>query len=64
MELLQSVAGIELFHVPYKGDDVKATLAAQGMEAVASTPAEFRSFIEAELLQWGRVIKHASITVN
>src|SRR5262245_47056411 len=45
-------------------EDVKEKLAAQGVDAVGSTPAEFRSFVAAELSQWSRVIKDARITVN
>ena len=45
-------------------DDVKAKFAAQGTEAVGSTPDEFRAIMQAEVVQWARVIKDANITAN
>ena len=45
-------------------DDVKAKFAAQGLEAVGSTPEEFRAVIDADYALWSRVIKEARITVN
>jgi tripartite-type tricarboxylate transporter receptor subunit TctC len=44
--------------------DVRAKFAAQGLEAAASTPGEFRAVIEAETEQWARVIKDARIVAN
>lgn len=45
-------------------DDVRTKFAAQGLEAAASTPGEFRAILEAEVTQWGRVIKDANIALN
>ena len=45
-------------------DDVRSKFAAQGLEAAASTPAQFRAILEAEVAQWGRVIKDANIVLN
>lgn len=44
--------------------DVKAKFTALGMETAESTPAEFRSVMEAEVARWGRVVKDARITIN
>jgi tripartite-type tricarboxylate transporter receptor subunit TctC len=43
---------------------VRDRLAAQLMEPIGSTPAEFRARIEAEIVRWGPVIKAAGIKVN
>jgi tripartite-type tricarboxylate transporter receptor subunit TctC len=40
---------------------VKEKLASQGAELVGDTPEHFRSFIEAEIAKWGKVIKDAGI---
>jgi tripartite-type tricarboxylate transporter receptor subunit TctC len=45
-------------------EDVRAKFAAQGLEAVGSTPAEYRAVMEAEKAQWTRVINEAHITAN
>lgn len=45
-------------------DDVKANLAARGLEAAGTTPDEFRAIVTAELARWTRVIKDARITAN
>jgi tripartite-type tricarboxylate transporter receptor subunit TctC len=44
--------------------DVRDKLAAQLMEPIGSTTAEFRAKIEAEIARWGPVIKAAGIKVN
>ncbi len=41
--------------------DFRETLAAQGQEAMSSTPEEFRAFIKAELDKWTRVVRSAGI---
>jgi tripartite-type tricarboxylate transporter receptor subunit TctC len=43
---------------------VRDKLAAQLMEPIGSTPAEFRARIDAEIARWGPVIKAAGIKVN
>jgi tripartite-type tricarboxylate transporter receptor subunit TctC len=43
---------------------VRDKLAAQLMEPIGSSPAEFRARIEAEIARWGPVIKAAGIKVN
>lgn len=47
-----------------QNDDIKAKFTAQGLEAGASTPAEYKAIIKAEMTQWARVIKDAQITAN
>lgn len=44
--------------------DVQDKLAANGAEAVASTPEEFRSYIAREIAKWGKVIKAAGMKVD
>jgi tripartite-type tricarboxylate transporter receptor subunit TctC len=43
---------------------VRDKLAAQLMEPIGSTPAEFRARMEAEVARWGPVIKAAGIKIN
>jgi tripartite-type tricarboxylate transporter receptor subunit TctC len=45
-------------------DDVKARFLEQGIEAMGSTPEEFRSIIQKEQQRWGRVNKDANIPPN
>jgi tripartite-type tricarboxylate transporter receptor subunit TctC len=47
-----------------KMDDVKAKFAAQGFEAMGSTPDEFRAITEAETKLWARVVKEANISIR
>jgi tripartite-type tricarboxylate transporter receptor subunit TctC len=44
--------------------EVKSKFAEQGIEAVGSTPAEFKALLETETELWGRVIRDSHITVN
>ena len=44
--------------------DVKDKLAAQLMEPVGNTPAEFKAQIDGDLARWAPVIKEAGIKVN
>ncbi len=44
--------------------DVREKLAAQIMEPIPSTPAEFRARIDADIARWAPVIKAANIKVN
>ena len=44
--------------------DVRAKLAAQIMEPIPSTPAQFRARIDADIARWTPVIKAAHIKVN
>jgi tripartite-type tricarboxylate transporter receptor subunit TctC len=41
--------------------DMQKQLANQGLEFVSMTPAEFGTFMEKELAQWGRVVKEGGI---
>ena len=43
---------------------VREKLAAQLMEPVGNSPAEFRARIDGEIVRWGPVIKAANIKVN
>ncbi len=44
--------------------DAVRVLAAQGAEAVPTTPEEFAAFLKSEIAKWGKVIKEARIGVN
>ena len=41
--------------------DVRARFAADGVEALGSTPEEFGAYIKSEIERWGRVIKAAGV---
>jgi tripartite-type tricarboxylate transporter receptor subunit TctC len=45
-------------------EDVKARYLEQGIDAMGSTPEEFRAIILKEQQRWGRVIKDANIPPN
>jgi tripartite-type tricarboxylate transporter receptor subunit TctC len=47
-----------------RSPEVKAKLAEQGSEPVGNTPAEFRSFIESELVKWRRLVEISGATVQ
>ena len=53
-------AAIEALRSP----EVKAKLAEQGSEPVGNTPAEFRAFIESELVKWRRLVEISGATVQ
>ena len=44
--------------------EVLERFAAQGLDAVPSTPAEFAAFIRSEIVKWGRVAKEANIKAD
>ena len=44
--------------------DIREKLTTQAMEAIPSTPAQFRARIEADIARWSPVIKAANIKVN
>jgi tripartite-type tricarboxylate transporter receptor subunit TctC len=44
--------------------DMHEKLAAQGAEAVGSTPEEFRAYIRAEIEKWGKVIRASGARVD
>jgi tripartite-type tricarboxylate transporter receptor subunit TctC len=44
--------------------DVKSRLAAQGVDVVSTSPAEFSKVIREELAQWASVVKAAGIKPN
>jgi len=44
--------------------EMQKQLANQGLEFVSMTPAEFGTFMEKELAQWGRVVKEGGITAQ
>jgi tripartite-type tricarboxylate transporter receptor subunit TctC len=44
--------------------ETRERLAAQGAEAVSSTPEQFAAFIQAERVKWGKVIKAAGVTLD
>ena len=43
---------------------VKERLLADGAEPVGNTPEEFRAFIEAEIVKWGKIIRAAGLTAS
>ena len=47
-----------------KSPEAIRVLAAQGAEAVPTTPEEFGAFLKSEIAKWGKVIKEAHIGVN
>ena len=47
-----------------KVPDVAERFSGEGLELVTSTPAEFASFITAELRKWDKVVKDAGIKLN
>ena len=44
--------------------EVKAKLAEQGSEPFGNTPAEFKAFIESELVKWRRLVEISGATVQ
>ena len=44
--------------------DVKKKFFAAGVEAMPSTPAQFRSYIESEIAKWAKVIKASGAKVD
>jgi len=44
--------------------DVRAQLAAQGIDVTAASAAEFRELIASELVRWARVIKTAGVKIE
>lgn len=44
--------------------EIRDYFSAQGMEVKATSPAEFRAFIEKEIPKWARVIKDAHVTLQ
>ena len=44
--------------------DVKAKLAEQGSEPVGNTPAEFKAFIDSELVKWRRLVEISGATIQ
>ena len=47
-----------------KLSDIREKLAAQLMEPIGNTPAEFKAKMEADVARWGPVIKAANIRIN
>jgi tripartite-type tricarboxylate transporter receptor subunit TctC len=47
-----------------RSSEVKAKLAEQGSEPVGNTPAEFKAFIESELVKWRRLVEISGATVQ
>ena len=46
------------------GSEIRARLAAEGSEPVASSPEEFRSFLEAEVAKWGAIVREGNIRLD
>ena len=47
-----------------RSPDARDALAAQGAEAVPTTPAEFAAFQKSEIAKWGKVIRDAHIVID
>ncbi len=47
-----------------RSPEVKAKLAEQGSEPVGNTPAEFKAFIDSELIKWRRLVEISGATVQ
>jgi tripartite-type tricarboxylate transporter receptor subunit TctC len=47
-----------------RSSEVKAKLAEQGSEPVGNSPAEFKAFIDAELVKWKRLVEISGATVQ
>jgi tripartite-type tricarboxylate transporter receptor subunit TctC len=47
-----------------KSPDMKARLATEGLDALGSTPGEFRAHLKAEIAKWAKVIKDANVKVG
>ena len=47
-----------------KDPDTQKKFADQGADVVTSTPAEFGTFVQTELVKWGKVIKQGKITAD
>lgn len=58
MQLNRQIAAI------LKTPEIREKLAAQGLEAVSDTPAEFAAYIEAEVRKWAKVIRQAGIVAD
>ena len=44
--------------------EIKDFFSAQGMEVQATSPEEFRAFVEKEIPKWARIIKEANVTLQ
>ena len=47
-----------------KSPDMRARLATEGLDALGSTPGEFRAHLKAEIAKWAKVIKDANVKVG
>jgi tripartite-type tricarboxylate transporter receptor subunit TctC len=47
-----------------RSEEVKTKLAEQGSEPVGNTPAEFKAFIDSELVKWRRLVELSGATVQ
>ena len=47
-----------------KTPDMKGRLATEGLEAVGSTPEEFRAVLKREVAKWAKVIKDANVKIS
>jgi tripartite-type tricarboxylate transporter receptor subunit TctC len=53
----------ELVHI-MQSQDMRARLAAMGIEPLTSTPEEFGDFIKAEATKWAKVVKESGAKVD
>ena len=69
--LFNSMAGVELNHVPYKGSGpamqdpaLQQSLRAAGVATQVLGPQELAAFLRAEYDKWGKVVRATGATVN
>jgi tripartite-type tricarboxylate transporter receptor subunit TctC len=65
-ELLSSLAGARMVHVPYKGGGaaIQALLAQQGADAWPSTPEEARTHVRAEVQKWEKIVRTSGANLS
>ena len=63
-----SPAVVERLHVEVtkimRSDEMKAKFADLGAASIGSTPAEFATFLRAEMAKWAEVVKTANIRIE
>ena len=47
-----------------RAPDVRERLAAQGFDAVSSTPAEIAAYLRSEIAKWAKVVKATGVRVD
>lgn len=66
-EYFKSTAGIDLQHVPYKGDSpltVQQRMQALGIQIAGGSPDAFAGFLRSEGAKWGRIVRASGAKVD